>query len=144
MISLNKFLVKTVFLTTIFSVVLVTAEEVVTNEKENILGQHSHTLPTADELKKVWNEVATEDNINWLKDCKNLILGGTEKLFINNSTAMYALSGFCYGRAAIFSQYARTENLPQGMARAAQKGLNRNVFVGTGLLIANVYYNKRK
>lgn len=145
MVSLNKFLIHRVFLAALFSVGIVKTEEAVKTEENSLkTEEQSKQADIINNVKKFYNEVATTENINWLKERKNVVSYNTEKIFVNNSAAINAVSGFFFGRASVFSRYAKVENLPQGMAKAAQKGLNRNVIAGTGLLILNVCYNNNR
>ena|SRR5260221_8038108 len=132
MINLNKLLMSVVLVAT----VAIKAEE---TAKPEVATQNSEI---AAELKKLYANVTSQENIDTAKDYTNKALEQTEHAFTQYS--MYVPAAFFFGRASMAAKAVNTENLPKDLSKALKKAKSRNMYVGLGLLAGHFYYNRNE
>jgi hypothetical protein len=119
MVNLNKLLMSVVLVAT----VAVKAEE---TKKSEATAQKSEIYT---ELKKMFTDATSQENIDDAKDCANKALEQTEKAF--TQYPMYVPAAFFFGRASM-------------AGKVAYRAKNRNMYVSLGLLAGHFYYNRNE
>ena len=131
MINLNKLLLSVVVIAT----VVVKAEEAAKSEAAT-------QKEVSTELKKLYENVTSQENVDKAKDYTNKALEQTEKVF--TQYPMYVPAAFFFGRASMAAKTAHVENLSKDLSKVLRKTKTRNMYIGGGLLVGHFYYNRNE
>ena len=132
MVNVNKLLMSVVLVATF----AVKAQEA---PKTEVATQNSEIVA---ELKKLYANVTSQENVDKAKDYTNTALEQTEKVF--TQYPMYVPAAFFFGRASMAGKIAQLESAPKELSKALRRTKTRNMYIAGGLSALHFYYNRNE
>jgi hypothetical protein len=142
MVSLNKYAMIIASMATLFSGI-VKADEVNTDDKKSELTEKFQELKATfnnSSVKKFFDEIRSPENVNWLVDCKNMIVDKAKNIFTHYPMHMAGASFLGSGWFA--SRLANKEHLSkEELIKCLKHRGHRNFWIGSALLVGHAVSN---